>query len=64
MLTKREKEVLELICKGYNNIEIAQILYISKHTVKVHVKSITKKLNCRNRIDTAYLAGKERLIII
>ena len=62
MLTTREKEVLKLVCEGYNNTEIAQMLYISKHTAKAHVTSIIKKLNKRNRTDTAYMAGKETLI--
>lgn len=62
MLTNREKEVLKLVCEGYNNTEIAEILHISKHTAKAHVTSIIKKYNNRNRIDIAYKAGKENLI--
>lgn len=62
MLTKREKEVLKLVCEGYNNVEIARILNISKHTSKAHVTSIIKKLNKRNRTESAYIAGKENLI--
>ncbi len=62
MLTSREKEVLKFICQGYNNIEIANFLFISKHTVKVHVKAIIKKLNCRNRTEAAYIAAKENII--
>lgn len=62
MLTPREKEVLKLVCEGYNNTEIAKILNISRHTAKAHVTSIIKKLNRKNRTDTAYMAGKEKLI--
>ena len=61
MLTKREQEVLKLICKGYNNVEIAKILHIIKHTAKAHVTSIINKLECRNRTNTAYVAGKKNL---
>ena len=57
MLTKREQEVLKLLCEGKNNIEIAEILHISKHTAKAHVTSIIRKLECRNRTNAAYVAG-------
>ncbi len=61
MLTKREQEVLKLLCEGKNNIEIAEILHISKHTAKAHVTSIIRKLECRNRTNAAYVAGKINL---
>ena len=60
MLTKREKEVLELLAKGYTNPEIAQMLYISPHTVKAHVAAILKKLNAKNRL-LAVVAAEEYL---
>lgn len=58
MLTNREKEVLELLAKGYTNPEIAQTLYISPHTVKAHVAAILKKLNVKNRL-LAVVAAEE-----
>ena len=61
MLTKREQEVLKLLCEGKNNIEIAEILHISNHTAKAHVTSIIRKLECRNRTNAAYVAGKINL---
>ena len=61
MLKKREQEVLKLLCEGKNNIEIAEILHISKHTAKAHVTSIIRKLECRNRTNAAYVAGKINL---
>lgn len=60
MLTNREKEVLELLAKGYTNPEIAQMLYISPHTVKAHVAAILKKLNAKNRL-LAVVAAEEYL---
>lgn len=60
MLTNREKEVLELLAKGYTNPEIAQMLYISPHTVKAHVAAILKKLNVKNRL-LAVVAAEEYL---
>jgi DNA-binding NarL/FixJ family response regulator len=47
-LTKREKEILELIAKGKSNKDIASMLFISKDTVSVHRKNLMKKLNVRN----------------
>ena len=50
VFTKRETEVLQLICLGYTNIQIAKILNISISTAKVHVASIFQKLGVNNRI--------------
>jgi two-component system response regulator NreC len=47
-LTKREKEILELIAKGKSNKDIASMLFISKDTVSVHRKNLMKKLNVKN----------------
>lgn len=47
-LTKREKEILELIAKGKSNKDIASLLFISKDTVSVHRKNLMKKLNVKN----------------
>lgn len=55
-LTPREKEVLQLIAKGYNNLEIAEELYISERTVKNHVNSILRRLDLRDRTQAAILA--------
>lgn len=43
-LTNREKEILELLKKGYDKKAIAKILMISHHCVKFHILNITKKL--------------------
>lgn len=48
LLTKREKEILELIIKGHNSLVIASMLSISKHTVDSHRKNIFKKTHCKN----------------
>lgn len=48
-LTKREKEISILIIKGLRNSEIAEILYISEHTVKNHVRNILNKLGLKGR---------------
>ena len=58
-LTKREQEVLELICKGYSNKDIVDALFISEHTIKKHLTNIfTKtKINSRARLISHMLTG-------
>ncbi len=55
MLTPREAEVLQLICDGYSNGDIADQLVIECGTVKNHVHNILKKLDVRNRHEAASL---------
>jgi len=50
-LSKREAEVLELITNGFSNDEIAEKLFVSKNTVKTHIKNIYSKLDVKNRIQ-------------
>ncbi len=61
-LSAREKEVLNLVCRGLNNREISEILFISIHTSKSHVKSLIHKLNAKNRTSAAYIAARTGLI--
>jgi DNA-binding CsgD family transcriptional regulator len=46
-LTSRETDILKLVAQGRSNKEIADILFISVHTVISHRKHITEKLNIR-----------------
>lgn len=52
-LTRREREVLDLIAQGYGNREIARSLTIELGTTKNHVHNILDKLNVRSRRDAA-----------
>lgn len=61
-LTKREIEVLNLAAQGYNNHVIAEKLFISTHTVKIHLENIFCKLEVHNRIQAAVLAIKKDII--
>jgi DNA-binding NarL/FixJ family response regulator len=63
-LTQREMEVLQQMSSGMRNKEIASVLNIAEHTVKVHVQSILNKLNVNDRTEavvTAYRRGFIRL---
>jgi LuxR family transcriptional regulator, maltose regulon positive regulatory protein len=59
-LSAREREVLELIAEGLANQEIAEQLFISLSTVKVHVRHIFEKLNVRTRTEAALVCVAER----
>jgi LuxR family transcriptional regulator, maltose regulon positive regulatory protein len=55
-LTRREREVLELIRQGLSNRQIAHTLWISESTVKVHVHRVLEKLGVQSRTQAAALA--------
>jgi DNA-binding NarL/FixJ family response regulator len=52
-LSRREREVLNLLAEGLSNPEIGRKLYLSESTVKGHVSHLMKHLNCRNRTQLA-----------
>lgn len=55
-LTERELQVLEGLCLGLANKEIARELDLQEVTIKLHVKTLTKKLDARNRTQAAMIA--------
>jgi len=61
-LTGREKEVLQLIAKGYSNQEIADDLFITLKTVKTHVSNILSKLEVSDRTQAAIYAFKHDIV--
>lgn len=60
-LSEREREILGLVADGYTNKEIAQKLFITENTAKVHVKNILQKLELRNRQQAAAYAAEHGL---
>lgn len=61
-LTNREQEVLGLICKEYNSIEIAEKLFLSVRTVEGHRNSLLLKTQSRNTAGLVLYAVKHQLI--
>ena len=61
-LTPRELDVLRGICDGKANKEIARDLDVQEVTVKLHVKTLTRKLQARNRTHAAMIARDKQLI--
>lgn len=54
-LTEREMQILQEVAKGYRNKQIADHLFISESTVKVHMKSLLKKLQVPSRTAATVL---------
>lgn len=61
-LTKRELEVVRGICQGKSNKEIARDMELQEVTIKLHVKTLSRKLNARNRTHAAMIARDRYLI--
>ncbi|MDI6814721.1 MAG: response regulator transcription factor [Dehalococcoidales bacterium] len=61
-LTQREKDIMEQLCQGASNKEIAQRLFISEKTVKSHLRSIFDKLNVSDRTKAVARAFREGII--
>ncbi|KIL51984.1 response regulator [Jeotgalibacillus soli] len=61
-LTEREKEVLICLVEGLANKEIAQKLFISDKTVKIHVSNIFKKLDVKSRSQVIIYAVQNNLV--
>ena len=55
-MTKRERQVAELIADGHTNKEIGQTLHLSTYTVKSHVHNILEKMALHTRIQIAKYA--------
>jgi DNA-binding NarL/FixJ family response regulator len=55
-LTPRELAVLRQIARGQNNAEIAATLFVSRETVKTHVRNVLDKLDARDRTQAVVRA--------
>jgi DNA-binding NarL/FixJ family response regulator len=60
-LSKRELDVLGGLTKGFSNKEIALQLDLQEVTVKLHVKTLCRKLDARNRTHAAMIAKEAGL---
>jgi DNA-binding NarL/FixJ family response regulator len=61
-LTPREFEILGLIARGMDNVEIARTLFLSQHTIKNYVSSILVKLQVENRLQAAVRAVRSGMV--
>ena len=56
-LTRRQREVLQLLTHGKSNKEIARALGIAEATTKIHMAALVRALGVRNRTEAAFKAG-------
>ncbi|HEY6030138.1 MAG TPA: response regulator transcription factor [Gaiellaceae bacterium] len=62
LLTAREREVLQLIARGYRYKEIAARLHLSVKTIETHVSAVLRKLQLSSRHELTRWAAERRLI--
>ncbi|WP_163321750.1 MULTISPECIES: response regulator transcription factor [Draconibacterium] len=60
--TSREKEILNLICKGLNNEQIAELIHLSPKTVEKHKSNLFQKTETFNTVNLVIYAFKNQLI--
>jgi DNA-binding NarL/FixJ family response regulator len=60
-LSPRERQVLALLRRGWDNARIGQDLFISQHTVRTHVQNLLEKLGMHSRLEAATFAMQRSL---
>ncbi len=60
--TKREKEIIQLLCKGYKTKEISEVLFISPKTIEKHRANIVKRTNSDTILESIIYAINHNLI--
>ncbi|SMR81643.1 two component transcriptional regulator, LuxR family [Aliiroseovarius halocynthiae] len=61
-LSRREMQILESLCEGQQNKEIAHLFGIQEVTVKMHMRSIINKLGAKNRTHAAMIALRNGIV--
>jgi DNA-binding NarL/FixJ family response regulator len=61
-LSRRQRELLKLLDRGLSNRELAEIMEISEHTVKVHLWRLFRRLSVKNRSQAVHWARSRGLI--
>jgi DNA-binding NarL/FixJ family response regulator len=62
MLTKREREILQLVAEGHSNSQLARMLWVTEQTVKFHLSNIYRKLDVANRTEASRWAQLHGLL--
>jgi DNA-binding NarL/FixJ family response regulator len=62
LISERENEIIKLIAEGQTNIQIADILFLSSHTINTHRKNIMAKLGVKNTAGIVMYAVKTNLV--
>jgi DNA-binding CsgD family transcriptional regulator len=61
-LTPRQYEVLQLLSGGATTDEMAQILHLSKETIRNHVQSLLRRLDAKTRVEAIAIARRDALL--
>ncbi|KAA2262609.1 response regulator transcription factor [Solihabitans fulvus] len=61
-VSRREDEVLQLVCRGLDNRQVAERLFVSSETIKTHVRNIARKLGARDRAQIVVHAFRTGLV--
>jgi DNA-binding NarL/FixJ family response regulator len=61
-LTRREKEILQLVAEGHSNAELARMLWVTEQTVKFHLSNIYRKLGVSNRTEASRWAQLQGML--
>lgn len=59
-LTRRERQVMDLLGQGYANRDIAEALGLREGTIRIYVHRVIRQLGMRNRVDVALCASRMR----
>lgn len=61
-LTARERDLLDLLARGYTYQEVGRLLDISLHTVQTHIKRVYAKMSVHSRAEAVFEARQHRLL--
>jgi DNA-binding NarL/FixJ family response regulator len=61
-LSDRERQILNLLARGYSNRRIAEACYLSLNTVRTHVQNVLVKLGVHSKLEAAALAVRQGLV--
>ena len=61
-LTRREREILQLVAEGHSNAQLARMLWVTEQTVKFHLSNIYRKLDVSNRTEASRWAQLNGLL--
>jgi DNA-binding NarL/FixJ family response regulator len=62
LISERENEIIKLIAEGQTNVQIAELLFLSNHTINTHRKNIMAKLGVKNTAGIVMYAVKTNLV--
>ena len=63
-LTERELEVLRCLAEGRATVDISELLYLSHHTVRNHVRNVLGKLDARSQLEAVVIASSMGLVSV